>query len=208
MGWGGCLADDMGLGKTLQALSFLRYVVERYPDETHLVVCPTSLLYNWESEMKKFVPDLEHFLYYGSSRALSSEVFRRVRVVLTSYGVLRSDVGELAALKWGYVILDESQAIKNPLSQARKAVQQLQSRNRMALSGTPVQNSTFDLYAQMDFLNQGMLGEPIFSGHSLRRRWTAMGIRRRRSGCGSWYIRLCCGGPRSRWRGICRTGRR
>src|ERR1700753_1534288 len=58
MGWGGCLADDMGLGKTLQTLSFLRYVVERYPLETHLVVCPTSLLYNWESEMKKFVPDL------------------------------------------------------------------------------------------------------------------------------------------------------
>jgi non-specific serine/threonine protein kinase len=162
MGWGGCLADDMGLGKTLQTLCFLRHVVERYPGETHLVVCPTSLLYNWETEMKKFVPDLEHFLYYGSSRVLSSEVFRRVRVVLTSYGVLRSDVEELAVLKWGYVILDESQAIKNPSSQARKAVQQLQSRNRMALSGTPVQNSTFDLYAQMDFLNPGMLGSQDF----------------------------------------------
>jgi hypothetical protein len=162
MGWGGCLADDMGLGKTLQTLSFLRYVVERYPDETHLVVCPTSLLYNWETEMKKFVPDMEHCLYYGSSRVLSLEVVRRVRVVLTTYGTLRSDVGELAGLKWGYVILDESQAIKNPSSLARKAVQQLQSRNRMALSGTPVQNSTFDLYAQMDFLNPGMLGSQDF----------------------------------------------
>jgi SNF2 family DNA or RNA helicase len=162
MGWGGCLADDMGLGKTLQTLSFLRHIVQRYPDETHLVVCPTSLLYNWESEMKKFVPDMEGYLYYGSSRVLPSEVFQRVRVVLTSYGVLRSDVEELAALKWGYVILDESQAIKNPSSQARKAVQQLQSRNRMALSGTPVQNSTFDLYAQMDFLNPGMLGSQDF----------------------------------------------
>ena len=162
MGWGGCLADDMGLGKTLQTLSFLRHVVARYPGETHLVVCPTSLLYNWEAEMKKFVPDLEGYLYYGSSRVLSVEILRRVRVVLTSYGTLRSDVEELAAFKWGYVILDESQAIKNPSSLARKAVQQLQSRNRMALSGTPVQNSTFDLYAQMDFLNPGMLGSQDF----------------------------------------------
>jgi superfamily II DNA or RNA helicase len=162
MGWGGCLADDMGLGKTLQTLSFLRHVAERYPDETHLVVCPTSLLYNWESEMKKFVPDLEGHLYYGSLRVLTAEVFRRVRVVLTSYGMLRSDVEELAAFQWGYVILDESQAIKNPSSLARKAVQRLRSRNRMALSGTPVQNSTFDLYAQMDFLNPGMLGSQDF----------------------------------------------
>ena len=162
MGWGGCLADDMGLGKTLQTLCFLRYIVQRYPEETHLVVCPTSLLYNWEAEMKKFVPDLGHWLYYGPARALTPEVFQRVSVVLTSYGVLRSDVEELAGLKWGYVILDESQAIKNPASQARKAVQQLQSRNRMALSGTPVQNSTFDLYAQMDFLNPGMLGSQEF----------------------------------------------
>jgi superfamily II DNA or RNA helicase len=162
MGWGGCLADDMGLGKTLQTLSFLRHLSERYPNETHLVVCPTSLLYNWETEMKKFVPDLEHYLYYGPARALSGEVVRRVRVVLTSYGTLRSDIQQLAELKWGYVILDESQAIKNPSSQARKAVQQLQSRNRMALSGTPVQNSTFDLFAQMDFLNPGMLGSQDF----------------------------------------------
>jgi SNF2 family DNA or RNA helicase len=158
MGWGGCLADDMGLGKTLQTLTFLRHIVQRYPEETHLVVCPTSLLYNWETEMKKFVPDLEYHIYYGPSRVLNPAV----SVMLTSYGVLRSDVEELAALKWGYVILDESQAIKNPASQARKAVQQLQSRNRMALSGTPVQNSTFDLYAQMDFLNPGMLGSQDF----------------------------------------------
>jgi SNF2 family DNA or RNA helicase len=106
--------------------------------------------------MKKFVPDLEYRIYYGPSRVLDLSV----SVVLTSYGVLRSDVEELAALKWGYVILDESQAIKNPASQVRKAIQQLRSRNRVALSGTPVQNNTFDLYAQMDFLNPGMLGGP------------------------------------------------
>ena len=162
MGWGGCLADDMGLGKTLQTLSFLRYIVSRYPNETHLVVCPTSLLYNWETEMRKFVPDLGGYIYYGPARILNDEVVRDSRIVLTSYGMLRSDISVLGGRQWGYVILDESQAIKNPSSQARKAVQQLKARNRMALSGTPVQNSTFDLYAQMDFLNPGMLGSQDF----------------------------------------------
>ena len=162
MGWGGCLADDMGLGKTLQTLSFLQHVVERYPLETHLVVCPTSLLYNWESEMKKFVPSLERYIHYGVGRELDEETFKRARVILTSYGMVRSDIQHLSAFPFGYVILDESQAIKNPASQARKAVQQLQARNRIALSGTPVQNRTFDLYAQMDFLNPGMLGSAEF----------------------------------------------
>ncbi len=162
MGWGGCLADDMGLGKTLQTLSFLQHIVERYPAETHLVVCPTSLLYNWEAEMKKFVPLLERYIHYGAGRELDEETFKRARVILTSYGMVRSDIRHLSAFSFGYVILDESQAIKNPASQARKAVQQLQARNRVALSGTPVQNRTFDLYAQMDFLNPGMLGSSEF----------------------------------------------
>ncbi len=77
MGWGGCLADDMGLGKTLQTLSFLQHVVERYPEETHLVVCPTSLLYNWETELKKFVPGLDYQLHYGADRVLDEAVFKR-----------------------------------------------------------------------------------------------------------------------------------
>ena len=162
MGWGGCLADDMGLGKTLQTLSFLQQMVERYPAETHLVVCPTSLLYNWEAELKKFVPGLSAVLHYGAGRELDEATFRRARVIITSYGMVRSDIRHLSQWKFGYIILDESQAIKNPTSQARKAVQQLQSRNRLALSGTPVQNNTFDLYAQMDFLNPGMLGSQDF----------------------------------------------
>jgi len=95
-------------------------------------------------------------------RELDEETFKRARVILTSYGMVRSDIQHLSAFPFGYVILDESQAIKNPASQARKAVQQLQARNRIALSGTPVQNRTFDLYAQMDFLNPGMLGSAEF----------------------------------------------
>ena len=160
MGWGGCLADDMGLGKTLQTLCFLQHVVEHYPGETHLVVCPTSLLYNWETELKKFVPGLDYQLHYGAGRELTEEGFRKAHVIITSYGMVRNDIQHFAQYQFGYVILDESQAIKNPASQVRKAIQQLRSRNRVALSGTPVQNNTFDLYAQMDFLNPGMLGGP------------------------------------------------
>ena len=162
MGWGGCLADDMGLGKTLQTLSFLQHVVERYPEETHLVVCPTSLLYNWETELKKFVPGLDYQLHYGADRVLDAAVFKRAHVIITSYGMVRNDLQHFVQWKFGYIILDESQAIKNPASLVRKAVQQLHGRNRLALSGTPVQNNTFDLYAQMDFLNPGMLGGPDF----------------------------------------------
>ena len=162
MGWGGCLADDMGLGKTLQTLSFLQHLVEHYPEETHLVVCPTSLLYNWEGELKKFVPDLAYHIHYGADREFDEVVFRQAHVIITSYGMVRSDIQHFSRWKFGYVILDESQAIKNPSSQVRKAVQLLQARNRLALSGTPVQNNTFDLFAQMDFLNPGMLGSSDF----------------------------------------------
>jgi SNF2 family DNA or RNA helicase len=162
MGWGGCLADDMGLGKTLQTLCFLQHIVTRYPEETHLVVCPTSLLYNWEAELKKFVPGMDYHIHYGVDRELDDRVFRRGRLIITSYGMVRSDSEHFSRFRFGYVVLDESQAIKNPASQVRKAVQQLQSRNRLALSGTPVQNNTFDLYAQMDFLNPGLLGSQDF----------------------------------------------
>jgi superfamily II DNA or RNA helicase len=162
MGWGGCLADDMGLGKTLQTLAFLQHVVDRYPGETHLVVCPTSLLYNWEGEIRKFLPGLDYHLHYGADRELDEATFRRAHIIITSYGMVRNDIQHFMQWKFGYIVLDESQAIKNPASQVRKAVQQLRARNRLALSGTPVQNNTFDLYAQMDFLNPGMLGGSDF----------------------------------------------
>lgn len=163
MGWGGCLADDMGLGKTLQTITFLQYLVDHYPDETHLVICPTSLIYNWEAELKKFAPGLDWHIHYGADRVpLDDETFTRGRILITSFGMVRNDIQHFASRTFGYIILDESQTIKNPASQVRKAVQQLFSRNRLALSGTPVQNNTFDLYAQMDFLNPGMLGSQEF----------------------------------------------
>ena len=162
IGWGGCLADDMGLGKTLQTLAFLRYRIQQHPDETHLIVCPTSLLYNWETEIGKFTPDLKYHIYYGSDRLFSATDFKRNNLIISSYGMVRSDIVHFSEFQFGYVILDESQNIKNPAAQITKAVQLLKAKNKLILSGTPIQNNTFDLYAQMNFLNPGMLGNMEF----------------------------------------------
>lgn len=158
LGWGGCLADDMGLGKTLQTISFLQYVKEKYPGSTQLVVCPTSLIFNWENELQKFCPSMKFHVHYGSNRELSQTHFTDFDVVLTSYGVVRNDLDELSGFLWQYVILDESQAIKNPDARITKAIKELRSVNRVIISGTPVQNNTSDLFAQFSFLNPGLLG--------------------------------------------------
>ncbi|HYF67471.1 MAG TPA: DEAD/DEAH box helicase [Ohtaekwangia sp.] len=162
LGWGGCLADDMGLGKTLQTISFLQYVKEKYPGSTQLVVCPTSLIFNWENELKKFCPSLKYYTYYGLQREFNETHFEEYDLILTTYGVVRNDLDELRVFLWQYVILDESQAIKNPDARVTKALQQLRSVNRMILSGTPVQNNTSDLFAQFNFLNPGLLGNREF----------------------------------------------
>ncbi len=160
--WGGCLADDMGLGKTLQVITFLQYLKEKYKGSTHLVVCPTSLIYNWEGELKKFAPALKYYIYYGSSREFTGEHFENYDIIITSYGLVRNDMEALLKFEWYYIILDESQAIKNPDALTTKAVQLLKSKNRLAMSGTPVQNNTFDLFAQFNFLNPGLLGNKEF----------------------------------------------
>jgi SNF2 family DNA or RNA helicase len=162
MGWGGCLADDMGLGKTLQTLTFLSGLQKKHKGETHLIVCPTSLIYNWESEINKFTPHLTYHINYGNERELSEKDVKKADIIITSYGILRSDIEKFTNYKFGYVILDESQAIKNHLSQTAKAVGLIKSRNRLILSGTPVQNNTFDLYAQFNFINPGLLGNMEF----------------------------------------------
>lgn len=158
LGWGGCLADDMGLGKTLQTISFLQFLKEKYPGSTQLVICPTSLIFNWENEMKKFCPEMKFHIYYGGQRELSETHFNEYDVVLTSYGVVRNDIEELSNFLWQYIILDESQAIKNPDARVTKALNQLRAVNRLILSGTPVQNNTSDLYSQFNFVNPGLLG--------------------------------------------------
>lgn len=161
-GWGGCLADDMGLGKTLQVITFLQYLKEKEPGGTHLVICPTSLIYNWSAEINKFCPTMRAYIYYGGERAFGDEHFEDFDVVITSYGIVRNDLEHLMRFQWLYLVLDESHVIKNPDALTTRAVMKLRSRNKIILSGTPVQNNTYDLYAQMTFLNPGFLGTREF----------------------------------------------
>lgn len=162
IGWGGILADDMGLGKTLQALSFLYYLKEKQGSLKALVVCPTTLLFNWENEIKKFTPSLRHATHHGPARSKALIKNTDDDIIITTYGTLRSDIKEFIDVKFDYVILDESQAIKNPSSKVAKAATLLNAKNKLCLSGTPLQNNTFDIYSQMNFLNPGMLGSVEF----------------------------------------------
>jgi superfamily II DNA or RNA helicase len=158
VGWGGILADDMGLGKTVQALSFLHYLKEKNGTLKALVACPTTLMFNWENEIKKFTPRLTYHIHHGAQRTRDKATFENFNVVITTYGTLRSDIKLFTDHQFDYVILDESQAIKNPQSKVAKASCLLRAKNRLCMSGTPLQNNTFDVFAQMNFLNPGMLG--------------------------------------------------
>jgi hypothetical protein len=156
--FGGCLADDMGLGKTVQTLALLAHEKEENPGFASLLVMPTSLIYNWELEARKFTPELKVLVYSGTQRIKDPWKFRGYDVVLTSYGLVRLDIDILKDFYFNYVILDESQAIKNPGSNIAVAVGQLKSKRRLILTGTPVENGTMDLWSQMNFVNPGLLG--------------------------------------------------
>ncbi len=160
--WGGILADDMGLGKTVQALSFLEHFHRTYNGLKALVVCPTTLIYNWENEIKKFTPSLSYYIHHGPLRSRDVKEWQKSNVIITTYGTLRSDIKLFISVPLDYVVLDESQAIKNPSSKVTKAVALLNAKHRLCMSGTPLQNNTFDIYAQMNFLNPGMLGTMEF----------------------------------------------
>ncbi|MDE3211744.1 MAG: SNF2 helicase associated domain-containing protein, partial [Bacteroidota bacterium] len=162
VGWGGILADDMGLGKTVQALSMLHEYHQREGNLMALVVCPTTLIYNWENEIRKFTPGLSWCIHHGSLRTRNPEDFRKYDIIITTYGTLRSDISMMMKFLFDYVVLDESQAIKNPSSKVAKAACLLTAHNRLCMSGTPLQNNTFDIYAQMNFLNPGLLGTVEF----------------------------------------------
>lgn len=162
VGWGGILADDMGLGKTVQALSFLEQYKKQNEEIKALVVCPTTLIYNWENEIKKFTPELSYRIHHGGARIRSKEEFLGYDVTITTYGTLRSDIKLMMSVEFDYLILDESQAIKNPASKVTKAASLLNAKHRLCMSGTPLQNNTFDIFAQMNFLNPGMLGTMEF----------------------------------------------
>ncbi len=155
---GGCLADDMGLGKTVTTLAFLQKIYEEKQSLPTLLLMPTSLLYNWVKEAKKFTPNLRVLVHFGPARQRDTHSFDMYDLVISSYGILRSDIDFISNYKFEYAILDESQSIKNPNSNIFKAVIQLNTNNRLILTGTPLENSTLDLWSQFTFINPGLLG--------------------------------------------------
>ena len=153
--FGGCLADDMGLGKTLQTITMLTRV---YPKtkEPSLIIMPRSLLFNWQDELKKFAPQLTHYTYYGQQRNLTEAM--QQQLILTTYALVRNDIEQFREQQFHYIILDESQNIKNLTAQTTQAVFLLNGKHRLALSGTPIENNLTELYSLYRFLNPAMLG--------------------------------------------------
>ena len=162
-GWGlgACLADDMGLGKTVQTLAALQLDRQRGNDRPNLLVCPTSVINNWQREIARFTPDLCVLIHHGPRRH-KGQTFRECadahQVVITSYGTMSRDRELLASRPWRAVILDEAQNIKNPSSQQARAARSIRADYRIALTGTPVENHVGDLWSIMQFLNPGLLG--------------------------------------------------
>ncbi len=154
-GFGGCLADDMGVGKTAQVLAMLEARRNGRPNPS-LVVAPKSLIFNWRQEAARFTPGLRVFDYTGMDR--SKEAIADHDLILTTYGTLIRDVAGLRDYLFDYVVLDESQAIKNSSTETAKAARLLRANHRLALSGTPVENHLGELWSLFEFLNPGMLG--------------------------------------------------
>ena len=189
-GFGGCLADDMGLGKTVQAIALLLrskqetslFQPERKEDKsmvnskdgqltmfgtdqkklTSMIVVPASLIHNWKSECNRFAPDLKLYLHVGNQRNRELSNFSYYDLILSTYHTVRQDIEQLSTYPFHYVILDESQMIKNPSSKLYQAMIDLQSEHRIVLTGTPIENSLTDLWSQINFVNPGLLGTLSF----------------------------------------------
>lgn len=169
--FGACLADDMGLGKTLCTLSVLANSVLLTDDSPRtdelftvehkipsLLLVPKSLIYNWKAEAKKFAPQLKIIEYSGNNRQQLVRSFKYYDVVIAGYSIMRNDIQYFEKQEFNYVILDESQMVKNPLSKTYLALMNLRCRHRLTLTGTPLENSLTDLWSQMNFINPGLLG--------------------------------------------------
>lgn len=156
-GLNGILADDMGLGKTLQALTLLQKAKDKDGPEPTLVICPTSVVFNWEAEIQKFAPELSCLKLAGIERKQFFKEIPNYDIIITSYALIRRDIEKLKKINFRYVILDESQNIKNALSQTAQAVKKLNSQHKMALSGTPIENKLEELWSVFDFLMPGFL---------------------------------------------------
>jgi superfamily II DNA or RNA helicase len=156
---GGILADDMGLGKTVQAIALLLWAKSKYKRKLNLVVAPTSVVPNWEREISKFAPGLKTVVWQGPNRSQRAPELEKADVMITSYALLRRDEELLQALDLRYVILDEAQHIKNPMSQTARSAKKLSSERRLALTGTPIENRLSELWSIFDFVSPGLLGQ-------------------------------------------------
>jgi SNF2 family DNA or RNA helicase len=168
-GLGACLADDMGLGKTAMVLALVLAEKTRHANQTRtgpepgptLVVCPTSVVGNWEREAKKFVPELKVAVHHGGGRARAADFSKKLAgadLVITSYSLLDRDRAVLESVHWGRMVLDEAQNIKNPEAKQTRAARSLRTPRRLALTGTPVENHLGELWSIMEVLNPGLLG--------------------------------------------------
>jgi SNF2 family DNA or RNA helicase len=180
-GLGGCLADDMGLGKTIQTLALLQHNKENHvpllkqvnkreltlfdtgeSKLTSLIIVPASLIYNWETEIKRFVPGITFYSYTGNQRKKSTVHFQNFDIIISSYHTIRQDIELICSFPFHYIILDESQIIKNPASMLYRTVTRLKSDYKLVLTGTPVENSLTDLWTQLNFVNPGLVGDLAF----------------------------------------------
>lgn len=160
-GFGACLADDMGLGKTIQLLSYLLAVKEKEQGGAALIICPTSVLGNWQKEIERFAPDLKVYLHYGSNRLKESAFVNAASdsdIVLTSYGLSHLDFSEFEQVEWSTIAIDEAQNIKNANTKQSRAVRKLRGKHHIALTGTPMENRLSELWSIFDFTNHGFLG--------------------------------------------------
>tara|TARA_B100000131_G_scaffold243645_1_gene236299 strand:+ start:6204 stop:8849 length:2646 start_codon:yes stop_codon:yes gene_type:complete len=158
LGLGGCLADDMGLGKTPTALA---HILSRNASKPTLVICPLSVVHNWESEAKKFTPSLKVFVAHGGGRPTGPSLINSIQesdIVVTTYATATRDIHDLAQVQWDLLICDEAQFIKNHHTNAAAAVREIQAHQKIALTGTPVENRLSELWAILDAVNPGMLG--------------------------------------------------
>ena len=158
LGLGGCLADDMGLGKTPTALA---HIQSRHSDKPTLVICPLSVVHNWEQEVSQFTPDLEVLILHGAKRPTGNELLERatsVNIVISTYGTATRDIENLSKIHWDLVVCDEAQFIKNHQTNAAIAIRELTADQKIALTGTPVENRLSELWSILDAINPGMLG--------------------------------------------------
>jgi uncharacterized Zn finger protein/superfamily II DNA or RNA helicase len=158
-GFGSCMADDMGLGKTIQVIAFLlKLKSEGDLAVPALVVCPTTIVGNWEKECRRFAPSLNVFIYHGSERSLAA---KNKDLVITTYGTFRRDIEKFSHREWRALIVDEAQNIKNPDTDQARAIKSLNAGIRIAMSGTPVENRLSELWSIFDFINRGYLGQAL-----------------------------------------------